>query len=139
MYNVYEKTYYYRIDGGIWFEKLSSVWEDNYCLIESNEDVFEEVKWQDLSWDMLNASLKNYPLRGIVRGKTFISKRPYIRFYDTRGEHYDNYFDDDKHQFSIKVAYTKLTPSIEWLTENLTADEFIKYFTSRGMMVCPIT
>lgn len=139
MLNVYEMTYYYRINYGDWFEKYSSPLDNHYCLINSDENVLENVKWQNLSWDMFNSALKNHFLGGLERGKTFFAGKPYIRIYDTRHEHYDTYFDDDERTFSVKVQYTKINPTVEWLQKNLNANEFIQYFKSRGMMICPIT
>lgn len=138
-YNIYKATYYQRIDNGVWFETCFNIFHDDYRLLDVDVESFETILHQDYTWKMFDEVLKTEKINGIERRKTLIAKKPYIRIYDPRGEYHWDYCDDGKHTFSVKVIYTKLNPSVEWLQKHLTADEFIKYFKSRGMMVCPIT
>ena len=136
MLKVYKVHNYVSIDGSPWREVVWSWISPTECKITDKELKGENMLCHT-SFDEAYAYLQNSPLDGLYASETFWRHQPRIgiRYEDAYDIVYYNHFDT----ISYNIIYEEWKDvSLQWIMENLPADQFIQYLKERGITTCPM-
>lgn len=130
MLKIYDVRDYVSIDGTEWRTvgggyKITDEECENLLVLDNAS--FEETR------DFLS----NGALHGVWNDSTYFRHKPIIVV------HYSGAWDVVKYRrfntMSYKIKYIERKDvSFEWLTNHLTADQFIQYLKERGINTCPM-
>lgn len=135
MLKIYKIHNYVSVDGSPWRRVIRGWLADTPCI--AAEDHSPDHPLCELTFEDAHEYLSNNELDGIWADKTFFRKKPIIcaRYADA--------FDDVtyKHfQFvSYKTEYVEwVGVPLDWIINNLPADQAIQYLKERGITACPM-
>ena len=130
MLKVYKVHDYVSIDGAKWRQV-------GYGYRIAEEKPENNLVLYEASFDNAREYLSNNKLDGVWNDSTFLFRNPTIVVdYDDAWESVEyRKFKNISYQ-TIFTEWTSVT--LEWIVQNLPADECIQYLKERGMTVCPI-
>lgn len=136
MLKIYKVHNYVSIDGADWREVVNSWFTDIKCKA-SNENLDIKYIVRRLSFDETRKYLDNHKLNGVWNDTTFWRKKSTIcvRY---RGA-WDDVIYKHFNTISYKQEYEEWKDvSLQWIMENLPAEQTIQYLKERGIATCPI-
>jgi spore coat polysaccharide biosynthesis protein SpsF (cytidylyltransferase family) len=128
VYNVHD---YVSIDGAKW-RKVGG-----YGYKITDEEVENTLVLDNVSFEEARKYLSEHLLDGVWNDNTLFRNKPtvVVRYQDAWDCVEYRHFDT----MSYKREYKEdKNVSFKWLTEHLTADQFIQYLKERGITTCPM-
>lgn len=129
VYHVYD---YVSIDGAKW---RTVGGYGGYKI--TDEEVETKLVLDNVSFEEAREFLSQNPLDGVLNDSTLLRNKPTIvvRYQDAWDWVEYRRFDT----MSYKREYKEYeNVSFKWLTEHLSADQFIQYLKERGITTCPM-
>lgn len=137
MLKIYKVRNYVSIDGADW-RKVVLSWFIPTKYKTSSKPLETEHILCNMSFADTREYLRNNELDGIFNIHSFWTDAPKkigIRYYDADDIVYYKHFNT----ISYKIEYEEWTDvSLNWIMENLSADECIQYLKERGITTCPM-
>ena len=128
VYNIYD---YVSIDGAKWRRV------GGYRYMATDEEVEDKLILDNVSFDEARKYLSENSLNGIWNSSTFFRHRPMVEIH-----YFDNWSACEYRCFNTlsykREVVENTNISFEWLTQHLTADQFIQYLKERGITACPM-